>query len=149
MGVKRGGGASEVSGKLRGVALSQSHTTQIVSDSAQTLAGWSHQESRGSTVRGGASQDQGEVGLPIPLHPSPCRVDQQGVHRVGAIAFPQDDITWRGMFHPRKMVSVVWENDSAQGFFEAVSSAVSPEPQTSDYSHSTLFWSTFPRQSPG
>ena len=31
-----------------------------------------------------------------------------------AVAFPQADAIKKGMLHPRKMASTVWESDSAQ-----------------------------------
>lgn len=35
----------------------------------------------------------------------------------GAIALPQADVGWRGVFHPRKMSSVVQKRDSVQERF--------------------------------
>ena len=75
----------------------QSHTTQSLTppDSTQTSTPWPRQ----------LSPQQAQVPL--------CRVAGSLEGRV--VSFPEPEAKWRGVPHPRKMASAVWETDSAQG----------------------------------
>ena len=62
-----------------------------------------------------------------------------------AVAFTQANATLKGVLHPRKIVSVVLENDSLQeSWLLSIPSALFLEPQTPDSSHATLGFSALP-----
>ena len=48
-------------------------------------------------------------------HTKSQSADSSGSPEGGAIAFPQANAARREVLHPRKMVSAVWERNSAQG----------------------------------
>lgn len=82
---------SEVQRKKGGLALQKLHNSLIPPESAQTTIPWPRQLTS--------------------LHVGGMKWSPEN----GPLAIPQVDAVCRRVLHPRKIMSAVWESDSAQG----------------------------------